>query len=636
MSLQKLFQISSASPPPLYCPNPTCSQPRNQLGQQVCSNCKTALVYRYLWAVGSVAQSINSGQFVGNRYYVSSPQVWLDTKPAVSPSLPDQITEEILPYLYLYPQRLHLPEAYGVYSLSGSKEATEILLLDNVPLNDKAELLPALVEAWPRTKAVRQVYWLWQILQLWLPLSEQGAAYSLLVKDNLRVEGGRIRLLQLHLGRVQPTLRDLAEAWLPFIETAQERVRQPLQHIQQLMQGSEEAWEEITQQLNKLLLQQAAGQPLQLATWGATDPGPMRSHNEDNCYPTPPDIEQAEFYPHDRLIPHLAMVCDGVGGHEGGEVASQLAVKSIQPLIHSYITEMIHQEEMIEPELVISQLQEITRVANNVIEAENNEQDRASRQRMGTTLVMALQLPQKIKPHQESSPANAHELYIVNVGDSRAYWITPQSCQCLTIDDDVSVREVRLGRCLQWDARQRRDGGALTQALGTRDAEYLRPAVQRFIIEEDGLLLLCSDGLSDNDWVEKSWANIAPGVFKGEKSLEAAVQEWIQLANQKNGHDNTSVVLTYCGVSAQQLVLLKTEPEESLDKPIEFEPTEASRALMEEESAEPQVKSTLLQKRWFQILLAIGILGLIILAVIFGIQQSSQPPTPSDSTEEII
>ena len=636
MSLQKLFQISSASPPPLYCPNPTCSQPRNQLGQPVCSNCKTTLVYRYLWAVGSVAQSINSGQFVGNRYYVSSPQVWLDTKPGVSPALPDQITDEILPYLYLYPQRRHIPEAYGVYALSGGKEATEILLLDHVPLNDKGELLPALVEAWPRAKAVRQVYWLWQILQLWLPLSEQGAAYSLLVKDNLRVEGGTIRLLQLHLGRVQPTLRDLAEAWLPFIETAQERVRQPLQQIQQLMQSSEEAWEEITQQLNQLLLQQAANQPLQLATWGATDSGPMRSHNEDSCYPTAQDIEQAEFYPHDRLIPHLSIVCDGVGGHEGGEVASQLAVKSIQPLIHSYITEIIHQEEMIEPDLVISQLQEITRVANNVIEAENNEQDRASRQRMGTTLVMALQLPQKIKPNDNANPVNAHELYIVNVGDSRAYWITPQSCQCLTIDDDVSVREVRLGRCLQWDARQRRDAGALIQALGTRDAEYLRPAVQRLIIEEDGLLLLCSDGLSDQDWVEKSWRDIAPEVFKGEKSLEAAVQDWIQLANLKNGHDNTSVVLTYCGVSTQQLVLLKTESEDSLDQPIESELTEASRALMEEESAQPAVKSTLLQKRWVQIILAIGILGLIILAVIFGIQQNSQPPTPSNSTEDVI
>ncbi|MGB3535230.1 MAG: protein phosphatase 2C domain-containing protein [Microcoleaceae cyanobacterium] len=637
MSLEKLFQISSASPPPLYCPNSTCSQPRNQLGQTVCQKCQTTLVYRYLWAVGSVAQSINSGQLVGNRYYVSSPQVWLDTKPAISPLLPDRITDEILPYLYLYPQRLHIPEAYGVYSLSGGKETTDILLLDNVPLNDKAELLPALVEAWPRAKAVRQIYWLWQILQLWLPLSEQGAAYSLLVKDNLRVEGGRIRLLQLHLGRVQPTLRDLAGSWLPFIETATEKVRPSLQQIQQLMQQPEEAWEHISQQLNILLLQQAAGQPLQSATWGATDPGPMRSHNEDNCYPTVQDLERAEVYPNDRLINHLSIVCDGVGGHEGGEVASQLAVKSIQPLIHSYITEVIHQEEMIEPELVISQLQEITRVANNVIEAENNEQDRASRQRMGTTLVMALQLPQTVKPNPDSAnPVNAHELYIVNVGDSRAYWITPQACQCLTIDDDVAVREVRLGRCLYWDARQRRDAGALIQALGTRGSQYLRPAVQRFIIEEDGLLLLCSDGLSDHDWVEKSWAEITPAILTGEKSLEAAVKEWIQLANLKNGHDNTSVVLSYFGVSTQQLVLLQTETESRLDKPIESEPTEASRALMEEDSPTPPVKSALLQKRGFQVLLAIGIIGLILAAVIFGIQQGNQSPPPSNPTEDTI
>ncbi len=626
--------MSSASPPPLYCPNPTCPQPRNGLGQLTCETCRTPLVYRYLWAVGSAAGSIQSGQLVGNRYYVSSPQVWLDTKPAIPPLLPDRISNEILPYLYLYPQRLHLPDAYGVYSLSGGEEVTDILLLSHVPINDKGELLPALVEAWPRAKAVRQVYWLWQLLQLWLPLSDQGAAYSLLVKDNLRVEGGRIRLLQLHTGRVQPTLRDLAEAWSPFIETARERLRQPLQQIQQLMRSTEEVWEQITQQLNQLLLEQAAQQPLQLATWGATDVGPMRSHNEDHCYPTVRDLEQADVYPNDQLIPYLSIVCDGVGGHDGGEVASQLAISAIKPLIHSYITEIIHQDELIEPELVISQLQEITRVANNVIEAENNEQNRAFRQRMGTTLVMALQLPQRLMTTDSSPPGNSHELYIVNVGDSRAYWLTPQSCQCLTIDDDVAVREIRMGRCLYWDARQRRDAGALTQALGTREAEHLRPKVQRFVIEEDGLLLLCSDGLSDNDWVEKSWSEMVPAILRGEKSLEAGVQDWIEIANLKNGHDNASVVLMYCGVSAQQLVVLKTATDLSSTASIESEPTEASKALMNEETAASAPSGFWSQPRW-PVLLLIGLLGLILVGVLFVSQQRNQSPTPSTPAESI-
>jgi protein phosphatase len=108
---------------------------------------------------------------------------------------------------------------------------------------------------------------------------------------------------------------------------------------------------------------------------------------------------------------------------------------------------------------------------------------------------------------------------------------------------------------LYWETQLRADAGALTQALGTRDADFLRPTIQRFIVEEEGLLLLCSDGLSDNDWVERSWENYGPEVLEGKMSLEAAVQSWIRLANEKNGYDNTSVVATHCRMSPERLVL---------------------------------------------------------------------------------
>ncbi|MEO8890852.1 MAG: hypothetical protein ABI417_04850, partial [Coleofasciculaceae cyanobacterium] len=111
-------------------------------------------------------------------------------------------------------------------------------------------------------------------------------------------------------------------------------------------------------------------------------------------------------------------------------------------------------------------------------------------------------------------------------------------------------------------------------AVGTRDAELLRPTVQRFILEEDGLLLLCTDGLSDNlslsspsnkagasprltyDWLEELCADYPRDIFSGKLSLEAAVRALIEQANQKNGHDNTSIVLTYCAVSPQYPVVL--------------------------------------------------------------------------------
>ncbi len=127
--------------------------------------------------------------------------------------------------------------------------------------------------------------------------------------------------------------------------------------------------------------------------------------------------------------------------------------------------------------------------------------------------------------------------------------------------------------------------------MGTREAEFLRPAVQRFIIEEDGLLLLCSDGLSDNQRVEQCWQYFSASVLNGEQSLESAVQEWIDIANEKNGHDNISVVMTYCGVSPQKLVLLETPPIQTKTESLESEPTEASKVLLYDESiSEPEVK----------------------------------------------
>ena len=315
----------------------------------------------------------------------------------------------------------------------------------------------------------------------------------------------------------------------------------------------------IALELNDLLLEQAAKLPLHLEVVGMTDTGPQRSKNEDSCYPTAADFQSSKTSGGDKLIPYLTMVCDGVGGHEGGEVASQLAVHSLKALIQNLLAEITEQEELMTPTMVIKQLEEIVRVVNNVISAQNNEQGKELRQRMGTTLVMALQLPQKVKNSQDLPSNNSHELYLVNVGDSRAYWIGKNYCQRLTVDDDVASREVQLGHCLYWETQLRSDAGALTQALGTRDGDFLRPTIQRFIVEEDGLLLLCSDGLSDNDWVEQSWENYGPEVLEGKMSLEAAVESWIRLANEKNGYDNTSVVATHCRMSPERLVLFNPE-----------------------------------------------------------------------------
>ncbi|MEB3182399.1 MAG: protein phosphatase 2C domain-containing protein [Nostocaceae cyanobacterium] len=596
----------SSHQPLIYCINPACPNPANPVGNRLCVSCQTPLEYHYLWATGPQADQIQPGEKVAERYQVISRQIWLDTLPGLPPEVPEELPEEIIPYLRLHPLRLHVPEAYGFVSQG---EEDEILLLFNAPIDINGRLYPAIADAWEQASSVRQVYWLWQILQLWTPLTELGVASSLLVPENIRVEGWRVRLLELLESPTaeEPNLAKLQACWQPWILNAQMPIVPQLKDILAQMAEEKVEIQTIASQLNHLLLSTAAELPLRLEIKGFTDAGPQLKQNEDNCYPNSTDSSD------DPLLPRLSIVCDGIGGHEGGEVASQMAVQSIKLQMRALLMEVAEQKEIVSPELLQQQIEASLRVVNNVICACNDQQGRAATQRMGTTLVMALQMPQKVKTTADWQSDNAHELYLVSVGDSRAYWITRNYCQLLTVDDDVASREVRFARSLYRVAQQRVDALSLTQALGTKEAEYLRPKIQRFILEEDGILLLCSDGLSDNSWVEYGWQDYAVPVLNNEISLEDAVHYWINLANMKNGHDNTSVVLTHCRVSPEHPVLFTPrralvdtsvpEPEPELDLRLEPDPPA--------ETTEPVATGKLQRKRHPGLIL-VGLLLLLV------------------------
>ncbi|MEH2353739.1 protein phosphatase 2C domain-containing protein [Nostoc sp.] len=565
----------------IFCINPRCNSPINPMGDNVCASCQTPLVHRYLWATGSLSAYIPPGTKVADRYEVIKQQIWLDTQPGLPPDVPEELPTEVLPYLQLYQERLHLPQAYG-FASNLEQDTTDILLLENAPIDKTGNIYPTIVEAWEEATAVRQVYWLWQILQLWTPLAELGLSRSLLVIDNLRVEGWCVQLLELYQTPADEklSLQNLGECWQFWVASAKASVAKGLQNIVQEMCETEIELEEINIQLNNLLLAAAAELPLVLKVAGSTDIGPMMAQNEDACYPNSlSDLDEP-------LLRHLSIVCDGIGGHEGGEVASQLAVQSVKLQIRALLTEVTEQTALFPPELLQEQLEASLRVVNNVICARNNEQKRQGKERMATTIVMALQIPQRVQTSTGWQSNNTHELYLANVGDSRAYWITRNYCQLLTVDDDVATREVRLAKSLYRKALLRPDASALTQALGTRDSESLRLKLQRFILEEDGILLLCSDGLSDNNWVEHSWQDYAIPVLTGQITVEDAVCNWINLANKKNGRDNTSVVLTYCRVSPEYLVpVTPALPEEIIEAEIQEEELEELKEL--EELEEP-------------------------------------------------
>lgn len=613
------------------------------------------LINRFLWVPNPTAAPLSPGALVEGRYQVVASRIWRDTQPEQPAYVPETLPEEVIPYLRLYPQRLHVPEVYGFCQLGNEPSTQLVVLLENIPVDSDGDLYPSLVELWQEAPTVRQVYWLWQILQLWTPLAEQGVASSLLMADNIRVQGWRVWLRELFpdavVGVAQkqgtsqtPSLSQLAECWLEWTQGIAEPLAERLQDICQQMRRGNVGLEAIATQLNQLLLEQSAPMPLRQQVAGASDQGPQRLTNEDSCYPIATDLERSTTPPNDRLIPFLSLVCDGIGGHEGGEVASERALQTLKQLLHAYLIDIGEQTELLTPDAIEKQLAEIIRVVNNLIATQNDSQGRELRQRMGTTLIMALQLPQKIPMPDGSEFGNGHELYLAHLGDSRAYWITSDYCQQLTVDDDVAAREVRMGRSLYREALKRADGGALTQALGTRDAEQIYPTITRFIIEEDGLLLLCSDGLSDNGWVEKSWRDYAKPVLKNKLSLADAVQSWIHLANENNGHDNTSIVLSSYLLSPEPPALFapqKVAAEEfqtAATSRLQSELTAASRALLYDGSGviERQTPVDLAPRRRSSWLVMLGVMALLLIVSVAGYGawmtlklQGSQPPQQS-------
>lgn len=531
----------------IHCTNPDCAHPINVYGSLICANCQTPITYRYLWAVGDDASKIAVGEIVENRYEVIAPKIWFDTKPGELPEIPEIIPPEISPFLRLYEMRTHLPLVYGFVNFI-PETTSRILLLENIPVDIKGQLAKTMTEVWEQATPVRQVHWLWQIVNLWQPLSELGMVASLLSPNNLRVQGWCVRLLEFLTTPNVTSLRDLGEFWEPLVPKSHSSISEQLENIvQQLLRGNAKI-EDITKQLNLLLLSSAAELPLSLKVSGATDTGIELEQNEDSCFPTSSDSID------DPLLPRVSIVCDGIGGHEGGEVASQLAVSSMKLQIRALLTEVALATEPVPPELLKQQLEASLRVVNNLICSANNQQNREGLQRMGTTLVMAVQIPQPVQTNMGWDAENSHEVYIASVGDSRAYWITRDSCICLTVDDDIVAREVRLARSSYRKALQRADATALTQALGTKEADNLRIEVQRLIIDEDGLLVLCSDGLSDGNLVERTWRDLAIPVLDGQTTLEETLYIWIRLANQTNGNDNISLVLTHCRVSPEYIV----------------------------------------------------------------------------------
>jgi serine/threonine protein phosphatase PrpC len=486
---------------------------------------QNSVAKHYLWALGEGIKGCKPGDLIAGRYLVKRDRLLVDTQPEQLPEMPEEIPSVVIPYLRLFGYQLHVPQVYGLVSSQRSKLSGDIWLLENGPILKVTEsLMPELADSWKGATAMRQLNWLWQISQLWQPFIAQGVASTLLTPELQRVEGQLVRFLELQPDRKPPNLSQLGKLWQQSLEDAHPAIANFLRQLcQQMVAGQVRNGEQLMGQLDKALAKcgRFYDRHVEIAT--GTDVGRARAHNEDACYPP-----SGTVFSGNPGSSACAIVCDGIGGQDGGEIASAEAIA----VLRDKLDQMPLHPANWDPLSLTSKLERAACAANDKIASRNDSEHRQGRQRMGTTLVMAL--------------AHIHELYVAHVGDSRAYWITRTGCYQVTLDDDVASREVRLGYSLYRDALEQVAAGALIQALGITSSNTLHPTVQRFPVDEDCVLLLCSDGLSDKDRVEECWeAEILP-ILDGSIGVASARDRLIEIANTRNGHDNVTVALIYC------------------------------------------------------------------------------------------
>jgi serine/threonine protein phosphatase PrpC len=262
-------------------------------------------------------------------------------------------------------------------------------------------------------------------------------------------------------------------------------------------------------------------QLLSLDDAGCTDIGHQREHNED-CFGIHTQVKKQES-PMGRSVQArgLYVLCDGMGGHAAGEVASAMAVETIK----RYFQDNWHDQQIPTEETV----REAVLLANQAIYDVNQQNARSGNGRMGTTLAMVL--------IQDTNAVIAH------VGDSRLYRLTrKRGLEQITVDHEVGQRELKRG-VEQAIAYSRPDAYQLTQALGPRSEQFINPDVQFLELNEDTLFVLCSDGLSDNDLIETHWQTHLAPLLSSRANLDQGILQLIELANEHNGHDNITAVL---------------------------------------------------------------------------------------------
>lgn len=230
-----------------------------------------------------------------------------------------------------------------------------------------------------------------------------------------------------------------------------------------------------------------------------TDPGIVRSHNEDSVGA---DAEAG-----------FAILADGMGGYNAGEVASGMAVAMLSDNLKAAL---------------LAGRRDMAQLASDEIQKANGAIFQAAQSQpqyngMGTTLVMVM--------FRDNRATVAH------IGDSRLYRLRGEQFEQITRDHSLLQEQIDSGLITREDARHSHNKNLVTRALGVDAAVEVE--VHEYEVLPGDLFLLCSDGL--NDMVGDEDIQLTLGLMGA--NLELAAQQLVQMANDNGGRDNVSVVL---------------------------------------------------------------------------------------------
>jgi serine/threonine protein phosphatase PrpC len=263
--------------------------------------------------------------------------------------------------------------------------------------------------------------------------------------------------------------------------------------------------------------------PVQVSVFGKTDLGRSREHNEDTFLVADLSTGNASLHPEVRrheVGPRgsLFMVADGMGGAAAGELASAMAAD----LIYHHLATVWAADDDASPDRFAFRMREAVELANQKIYGYAREHPEV--RGMGTTVTAA--------------GVNGHDLYLAQIGDSRAYLIRRGEAIQLTKDQSLMQRLVDAGELTEEEAAHSERRNIILQALGPDPR--VKVDLTHQTIRRDDTLIICSDGLSGLVRREE-----LPPVVALHPELADLCAALIDLANDRGGPDNITVVAAH-------------------------------------------------------------------------------------------